>query len=72
MNHPIITRLRDLLHAQPFHPFTIHLINGTKYSVPHEDFLFLGKSGNVIYDDGEHIKSINATIVAEIDEKVSA
>ena len=72
MNHPIIIRLRELIHAQPFHPFTIKMLNGTAYNVPHEDFLFVGKSGNVIFDDGDHIKSINATVVAEIDEKVTA
>lgn len=72
MNHPIIIRLRELIHAQPFQPFSITMLNGVKYTVPHEDFLFVGRSGNVIFDDGEHIKSINATVVAEIDEKVAA
>jgi hypothetical protein len=72
MNHPIIMRLRELVHAQPFHPFTISLLNGVKYPVPHEDFLFVGRSGNAVYDDGERIKSINATVVAEIEENAHA
>lgn len=66
MFHPIITRLRELLHAQPFQPFTIMMVNGKSFHVPHEDFMFIGRSGNVVFDDGEQIKNINPTLVSVI------
>jgi hypothetical protein len=73
MNHPIAARLRELLQAHPFQPFAIRLVDGSTYSVPHEDFLSVTKSGNVIYDDGEKTyKTINVMLIAVIDEKVTA
>lgn len=47
------------------------MVNGKSFHVPHEDFLLIGRSGNVIYDDGEQIKSINATLVSEIQENAA-
>lgn len=71
MQHPVITRLRELVHALPFHAFTIVMVNGKTFHVPHEDFLLIGLSGNVIYDDGDQIKNINATLVSEILENAA-
>ncbi len=73
MNHPIAARLRELLHAQPFHAFGIKLVDGSSFAIPHEDFLSVTKSGNVIFDDGEKTyKTINVTLITVIDEKVAA
>ena len=73
MNLPITVRLRELLHTNPFHPFAIRLVDGATYAIPHEDFLSVTKSGNVIFDDGEKTyKTINAALIAEIDEKTAA
>ena len=73
MNHPKAVRLRELLQAQPFRPFAIRLIDGTVFSIPHEDFLSVTKSGNVIYDDGDRVyKTINVTLIGVIEEKVTA
>lgn len=72
MPHPIVHRLKELVHAQPFRPFTILMVNGRSFHVPHEDFLLIGRSGNVIFDDGEQIKNINATVVSEIHENATA
>lgn len=73
MNHPIASRLRELLQAHPFHPFSIRLVDGSTYGVPHEDFLSVTKSGNVIFDDGDKVyKTINVTLISVIDEKVTA
>ena len=65
---PIAVRLRELLHLQPFRPFTIVLVDGFKVKIPHEDFLAVTKSGVVIYDDGERMKTINPLVVSRIDE----
>jgi hypothetical protein len=32
-------RIRDLLHASPFRPFTIHMADGKTYTVDHPDFV---------------------------------
>ena len=73
MNHPIAIRLRELVHAAPFAPFSVKMVDGTVYHVPHEDFLVVTRSGRVFFDDGETIsKSLNATLIAEIDEHAHA
>ncbi|MBV9659229.1 MAG: hypothetical protein JO295_14105 [Verrucomicrobia bacterium] len=33
--------LRDLVHAGPFQPFTLHMADGRKIRVPHPDFIAL-------------------------------
>jgi hypothetical protein len=73
MKHPIVPRLRELIRRNPFEPFTIHMVDGAKYPVPHEDFLSVSLSGQVYYDDGKKIsKTLNPTLVAEIAEKSAA
>jgi hypothetical protein len=68
--NPILARLRDLLHAQPFAPFTIKLIDGAVYEVPHEDFLTISKSGHVLFDDGASVfKTLNPLLISEINEQ---
>ncbi len=73
MNHPIANRLRDLLHAQPFHPFVTKMIDGSSYRVPHEDFVTVSKSGHVLYDDGKsRFRSLNVTLISEIHDRRAA
>ena len=68
--NPILARLRDLLHAQPFAPFSLKLVDGTIYEVPHEDFLTISKSGHVLFDDGASIfKTLNPLLISEINEQ---
>ena len=72
MNHSIASRLRDLLHTSPFRPFEIRMVDGSRYLVPHEDFLNVTRSGSVIYDDGNSVyKTLNVTLISEIDEKLA-
>ncbi len=35
-----IDRLRSVLHATPFKPFTLHLADGRDFFIPHPEFLF--------------------------------
>ncbi len=71
VQHPVITRLRELVHALPFHAFSIVMVNGKTFHVPHEDFIFIGRSGTVVFDDGAQIKNINPTLVSEIQENAA-
>ena len=73
MNHPVAVRLRELVHASPFAPFSVRMVGGTSYRVPHKDFLVITRSGRVFFDDGETVsKSLNVTLIQEIDEHAHA
>ena len=37
--------IRKLLHADPFRPFTVHVADGGRLLVKHEDFVALAPSG---------------------------
>ena len=48
--------VKDLLHAQPFQPFTVHTVSGASYLVDHPDFVWLTRGGRTVYinlPDGE-------------------
>ena len=40
-----IEKVREALHAQPFRPFWIHLADGGRIPVEHEDFVALEPAG---------------------------
>jgi len=40
-----IEEVRNLLHAQPFRPFLIHVADGGRIPVNHEDFIALAPTG---------------------------
>ncbi len=40
-----IEEVRNLLHAQPFRPFLIHVTDGGRIPVKHEDFVALAPTG---------------------------
>jgi hypothetical protein len=42
-------RIRDLLHAAPFQPFTIHMADGKSYRIEHPDFVAAGSDTPNIY-----------------------
>ena len=40
-----IEKIREVLHAQPFRPFEIHVADGGRIPVAHEDFVALDPAG---------------------------
>jgi len=42
-----IEKFRELTHAQPFVPFTIHLADGRNIPVAHTDFVALSPTGRI-------------------------
>lgn len=34
-----VDKIRDILRSQPFRPFDLRLVDGTRYRVPHPDWL---------------------------------
>lgn len=52
-----IEKVREILHTQPFRPFRIHLADGGRIAVQHEDFVALDPIGRemiVFLPDGSH------------------
>ncbi len=43
-----VEKIRQALHAQPFRPFYIHLADGGRLPVMHEDFVALEPAGREI------------------------
>ena len=52
-----VNEVRKLLHAQPFRPFLIHVADGGRIPVKHEDFVALAPTGRemIVYlPDGDY------------------
>ena len=52
-----IDKVRSLLHASPFRPFLVHVADGGRIPVKHEDFVALDPTGRemlVYQTDGTH------------------
>jgi hypothetical protein len=41
-------RIRALIRARPFQPFTVHLADGRSFHVPHPEFVSMTPSGRVV------------------------
>lgn len=61
--------LLSVLHAQPFRPFKLVMVDGKEYPVPHEDFAHVIKDGTIIYADtgDKPWKMLNANLVARVE-----
>jgi hypothetical protein len=48
--------IRKLLHADPFRPFAVHVADGGRLLVKHEDFVALAPSGRemIVYRHDKH------------------
>ncbi len=64
-----IEQLRNVHHASPFRPFTLHLADGRSLSVPHRDFLSHSPSGRtvIVYGDDESFSIIDLLLVTRIE-----
>jgi hypothetical protein len=66
-----IERLREALHTQPFRPFWIHLADGGRIPVEHEDFVALEPAGReiIVYlrDNSHHI--VDVLLVTRLEVK---
>jgi hypothetical protein len=67
-----IEKMRELLHAQPFEPFVVHLADGRKVSVNHPDFLSLSRTGRLIHvfhGTGDASSFIDVSLVTALELK---
>jgi hypothetical protein len=44
-----INEIRNLLHAQPFRPFLVHIADGGRIAVKHMDFVALAPTGREMF-----------------------
>lgn len=52
-----IAEIRNLLHAEPFRPFFIHIADGGRIRIVHPDFVALAPTGremSVYQSNGDH------------------
>ena len=68
-----IEKVRDVLHAQPFRPFWIHLADGGRVPVAHEDFVALEPAGRelIVYlrNNSHHIIDVLLITRIEVQER---
>jgi hypothetical protein len=62
-----IEQVRNVMHAVPFQPFTVHLVDGRRYLVKHPDFIAIpttprGRDLTVHDDDGPHLIDLNLVV----------
>jgi len=64
-----IEQLRNVHHASPFRPFTLHLADGRSLPVPHRDFLSQSPSGRtvIVYGDDDSFSIIDVLLVTRIE-----
>jgi len=62
-------QLRNVHHASPFRPFTLHLADGRSLPVPHRDFLSQSPSGRtvIVYGDDDSFSIIDVLLVTRIE-----
>ncbi len=44
-----VEKLRELMHAAPFQPFTIHVADGHALHIPHPDFIAIMGTGRTVF-----------------------
>lgn len=64
-----IEQLRNVHHADPFRPFTLHLADGRKFLVPHRDFLSHSPTGRtiIVYGLDDSFSIIDLLLVTELE-----
>ena len=70
-----IEKMRELIDAQPFVPFVVHLANGKKLSIDHPEFVSSSKTGRVIHvfhDPGDASTFIDVLLVTSLELKNGA
>lgn len=68
-----IEPFKNVLHAVPFHPFTIHMGDGRVFLVKHRDFVSRSPSGRtiVVHSDDDSFSVLDLLLVTELEVHVS-
>ena len=62
-------QVRETLHAQPFHPFIIHLVDGREFRINHRGFISQSPSGRtiIVYQENERIHIVDLFLVIDLE-----
>ena len=66
-----IGRLQEVIHAQPFRPFVIHLADGRAVPVLHQEFVAAVPAGRtfVVMQPDESVNIIDPLLVSDLEFK---
>lgn len=66
-----IEKIREALHTQPFRPFWIHLADGGRLLVEHEDFVAVAPSGRelVVFQADDSHQVVDVPLVTRLEVK---
>jgi hypothetical protein len=70
-----IEKVRELIHAQPFEPFVVHLADVRKVSVDHPDFVSSSRTGRVVHvfhNPGDASSFVDVLLVTALELKNGA
>ena len=64
--------LREMLHAQPFQPFTVHAVSGASYLVDHPEVAWLTRGGRTLYvslaeGEGERVRILDPALIERLE-----
>ena len=64
-------KIRETLHAKPFRPFWIHLADGGRLPVQHEDFVALDPAGRemIVYHTDSSHQIVDVLLVTRLEVK---
>jgi hypothetical protein len=60
--------IREASHRQPFEPFTIRLADGRVFSVPHPDFVAVGKRRIIVVSEDDSWSVIEPSLIVSLDQ----
>lgn len=60
--------LRAKMHAQPFRPFRIKMVDGSTHDVRHPDFIACGDATHtcVVFGEGEELSILDLLLMTEL------
>ena len=59
--------IREAVRRRPFKPFTISLADGRKFSIPHPEFVAVGKRHVIIIDSEDSWSDIEPLMIVSLD-----
>ncbi|MFI5381433.1 MAG: hypothetical protein ACHRHE_19215 [Tepidisphaerales bacterium] len=68
-----VEQLTNVLHAQPFRPFTIHMGDGRAFFVKHQDFISRSLSGRtvIVHGDNDSFAILDLLLMTELEVHAS-
>jgi hypothetical protein len=64
-----VEQFNDVLRAQPFRPFTIHMADGQKFHVQHRDFVSRSPTGRtvIVYGENDRFDILDLLLMTQLE-----